>query len=169
MVGASDIVPHNKWAWSNDNKNVIGKIITSYSSQTTAHILDAIKEGTIYNENEFTFGAFKTLLDLGVDYDTTISFIMQPAISIINDAYFESNSLYINSFGNPIDTALKNIASRLGIEYNNKPVDKYTPINYIKSVKYFPHIDDASVDVELVVEGEGDIKVEVFYKEEQSK
>ena len=41
-----------------------------------------------------------------------------------------------------------------------------TPINYIKSVKYFPHIDDASVDVELVVEGEGDIKVEVFYKEE---
>lgn len=126
-------IRHNKWAWSNDNKNVIGKIITSYSSQTTAHILDAIKEGTIYNENEFTFGAFKTLLDLGVDYDTAISFIMQPAITIINDAYFESNSLYINSFGNPIDSALKNIAIRLGIEYNNKPVDKYTPINYVKN------------------------------------
>ena len=39
-----------------------------------------------------------------------------------------------------------------------------TPKNYIKNVKYYPNINDVSVDVEISVEGEGDVKVEVLYE-----
>ena len=56
-------VKHYRLANSNNNRNVVGKLATVYSSATTAHILDAIKEGAIYNENEYTFGTFKTLID----------------------------------------------------------------------------------------------------------
>ena len=127
---------HNKWAWSNDNKNVEGRIITSYSSQTTAHILDAVKEGTIYNENEFTFSSFKTLLDLGVDYNTAISFLMQPGITEVNNSYYETNSLYINSYGSAINNAFKGIGKRLNILIDGKEINEYTPVSkIIESIK----------------------------------
>ena len=78
-------VKHYRLANSYNNRNVVGELITVYSSQTTAHILDAIKEGSIFNENEFTFGTFKTLIDTGMDYRTAIAFLMQPAITTINE------------------------------------------------------------------------------------
>lgn len=131
VVGDKVHITFDKWAWSNDNKNVVGKIITAYSSQTTAHILDAIKEGTIYNENEFTFSSFKTLIDLGIDYDTAIAFIMQPGITEINNSYFETNSQYINAYGNPIKNSFRSIGKRLGITINGKEIDDYTPIGNI--------------------------------------
>lgn len=124
-------VTHNKWAWSNDNKNIAGKIVTAYSSQTTAHILDAIKEGTIINENEYTFSSFKTLIDLGTDYDTAIAFIMQHGITLINNEYYETNSQYVNSYGNPILSSLRNIGKRLGIKIDGKEINQYTPISKI--------------------------------------
>ena len=124
-------VTHNMWAWSKDNKNIAGKIVTAYSSQTTAHILDAIKEGTIINENEYTFSSFKTLLDLGTDYDTAIAFIMQPGITLINNEYYETNSKYVNSYGNPILSSLRNIGKRLGIKIDKKDINQYTPVKAI--------------------------------------
>lgn len=124
-------VTHNMWVWSKDNKNIAGKIITAYSSQTTAHILDAIKEGTILNENEYTFSSFKTLLDLGTDYDTAIAFIMQPGITLINNEYYETNSKYVNSYGNPILSSLRNIGKRLGIKVDKKDINQYTPVKAI--------------------------------------
>lgn len=124
-------VTHNKWAWSNDNKNIAGKIVTAYSSQTTAHILDAIKEGTIINENEYTFSSFKTLIDLGADYDTAIAFIMQPGITLINNEYYETNSKYVNSYGNPILSSLRNVGKRLGIKIDKKDINQYTPVKAI--------------------------------------
>ena len=44
------IVSHNMLGWSRTGRNVVGRLIGPYSSQTTAHILDAIKEGAIKNE-----------------------------------------------------------------------------------------------------------------------
>ena len=141
-VGDVIQVRHNRWAWSKDNRNVDGKIITSYSSQTTAHILDAVKEGTIFNENEFTFSAFKTLLDVGSNYDTAIAFIMQPGITAINEAYYETNSLYVNSYGNPIMNAFRSIGKRLNIKIDGKEIDQYTPISKI--------IDEINKNKELI-------------------
>lgn len=59
------IVEHDSIGNTVNNKNIVGQLLTTYGSQTTAHILDAIKSGTVYNENEYTFGVFKTLLDIG--------------------------------------------------------------------------------------------------------
>lgn len=119
-------VYHNRLANSNNNRNVVGKLITVYSSQTTAHILDAIKEGSIYNENKFTFGSFKTLVDIGIDYGTAIAFLMQPAITVINKCNNEIDSIYSNNYGNAIQTGIKELVSNLGINIGNKPITKYT-------------------------------------------
>ena len=90
----SIIINHTRLGWSNNNRNVVGKLITSYSSQTTAHILDAIKSGTIFNENTYTFSSFKTLINLGIDYDTAVKFLAQPAISRILDVQKTKESVY---------------------------------------------------------------------------
>lgn len=119
-------VTHRKFAWSNNNRNVVGMLLTPYSSQTTAHILDAIKEGSIFNENKFTFGTFKTLIDLGIDYETAIAFLQQPAVTEIVKAYNEINSVYANVQGRPIEVALARIVKAAGINNNGKPISDRT-------------------------------------------
>lgn len=118
-------VKHYRLANSNNNRNVVGKLATVYSSETTAHILDAIKEGAIYNENEYTFGTFKTLIDTGIDYRTAVAFLMQPAITTINEVNNETNSIYINGGGNAIKTAIKRIAANAGYTLGGKPITDY--------------------------------------------
>lgn len=119
-------VKHYQLANSKNNRNVVGKLLTVYSSETTAHILDAIKEGAIYNENEFTFGTFKTMIDIGIDYRTAIAFLMQPAITAINEVNSETNSIYMNGGANPTRTAIKRIAAKAGFTIKGKPIDDYT-------------------------------------------
>ena len=141
-------ITHDKFGWSVDNKNIEDKILTAYSSQTTAHILDAIKEGTIFNENEYTFAVFKTLLDVGIDFDTAIAFIMQPGITKVNDSYFETNSLYINSYGTPANNALREIAKALNIKINGKEIDYYTSIdNIIAILNNHKELNEAMVEL----------------------
>lgn len=101
------IVTHNTFGWSYNNKNVIGKLITSYSSQTTAHILDAIKEGIIPNVNDFTFGVYKLFPDLGSDYDTGVAFIMQPAITEIVNHYNDTKSAFNKQYKKPVEEAIR--------------------------------------------------------------
>lgn len=101
------IVTHNTLGWTNDNKNVDGYILTAYSSQTTAHILDAVKEGAIPNVNDFTFAVYKTLADIGSNYDTAVGFIMQPAITTIVNAYNANKSIYSDKHNKPIEEAIK--------------------------------------------------------------
>ena len=116
-------IRHNKYGWSKDNRNVAGKILTAYSSQTTAYILDAIKEGSIPNVNDFTFAAFKTLANIGCDYITAVSFIMQPGITEIVNAYNTTKSVFATTQGNAIHLAIRNIAKKLGIRAdNNVPI-----------------------------------------------
>lgn len=101
-------IRHNKIGWSNKgDKNIDGKYITVYSSQTTAHILDAMKSGPVPNVNKYTFGVYKTLVDVGSRYETAIGFIMHPAIAVINKYYNRTNSIYAT------DTSTKYIESAL--------------------------------------------------------
>lgn len=124
-------IKHTQYGWSNDNRNVSGKILTAYSSQTTAHILDAIKEGAIPNVNAYSFGVYKTLVNVGSDYKTAISFIMQPGVKRIVDNYNRNNSVFITSYDNPIHQALKELAKEAGIR-----VSFSTPItSIIKSLQ----------------------------------
>lgn len=119
------IVHHNRIGNSANNRNVIGKLLTPYSSQTTAHILDAIKTGSIFNENDYTFGTFKTLVDVGIDYPTAVAFLMQPGITRINNAYYKSKSIFTKAGGNNIDAAIREIANELGITINGKSISQY--------------------------------------------
>lgn len=119
-------VKHYRLANSYNNRNVVGELITVYSSQTTAHILDAIKEGSIFNENEFTFGTFKTLIDTGMDYRTAIAFLMQPAITTINEVNNESNSLYLTGDGNTVQKAIKRIAAKAGFKLGATDITDYS-------------------------------------------
>lgn len=116
----------DKLGWSKNNKNIAGKIITAYSSQTTAHILDAIKEGTIPNENDYTFAVFKTFPDVGLDFETAVAFIMQPGVTRIVNAYNANKSIYVSGNYNPIHAAIKDIAKDLSVK-----VDKFTPIDKV--------------------------------------
>lgn len=112
-VGDSYVVTHNTLGWTKDNKNVDGYILTAYSSQTTAHILDAVKEGAIPNVNDFTFAVYKTLADIGSNYDTAVGFIMQPAITRIVNAYNANKSIYSDKHNKPIEEAIKSLGEEI--------------------------------------------------------
>lgn len=116
------IVYHNRIGNSKNNKNVVGDYITVASSHTTAHILDAIKEGAIKNENEYTFAAFKTLFDIGCDAYTAMAWLRQPGVSRIVEAYYESQSVFVRGNYNPIHTAIKRVANDLGVKVRNEVV-----------------------------------------------
>lgn len=120
------IVTHNKIGNSINNRNVVGKLITQYSSETTAHILDAIKEGALYNETDLTFKVFKTLVDCGLDYDTAISFLMQPAITRINDNYERTNSIFTHNYNSPVDNIIKELLNELGVLNEAEAINQYT-------------------------------------------
>ena len=107
------VVTHNTLGWTNDNKNVDGYILTAYSSQTTAHILDAVKEGAIPNVNDFTFAVYKTLVDIGSNYDTAVGFIMQPAITRIVNAYNANKSIYSDKHNKPIEEAIRSLGKEI--------------------------------------------------------
>lgn len=107
------VVTHNTLGWTNDNKNVDSYILTAYSSQTTAHILDAVKEGAIPNVNDFTFAVYKTLADIGSNYDTAVGFIMQPAITKIVNAYNANKSIYSDKHNKPIEEAIKSTGKEI--------------------------------------------------------
>lgn len=106
-------ITHKNFGWSNDNKNIEGYLINPYSSQTTAHILDVMKEGAIHNENTYTFNAFKTIVDFGSNYDTAIGFLRQPAIDILVRKWKESNSVLIDDNKNPLTEAIREVAHNL--------------------------------------------------------
>ena len=123
------IINHDMWGWSLNNRNIVGKILTSYSSQTTAHNLDAVKEGDVPNVNDQTFGVYKTFIDLGCDYELAISFMLQPIISELVDAMDTTNSIYSSRNINPLNEVYRNIARRLNI---NSTGDINTVKNNIK-------------------------------------
>ena len=108
------VVAHDQYGWSNDNKNTAGRILTAYSSQTTAYILDAVKEGSLPNVNMYTFNVFKLFPNLGCDYRTALSFIMQPAISQIVTNNNNNASIFSTYHQNPIEKTIKDIATQLG-------------------------------------------------------
>jgi len=118
-------VTHKTFGWTKKNKNVEGKILTAYSSQTTAHILDAIKSGNIPNVNDLTFAVYKTFVDVGSNYDTAISFMMQPGVRRIVEAYNSSKSIYSeNNSKNYVGSAIRNIVKSLNLDISkNATID----------------------------------------------
>ena len=122
-VDENGVVKHDRIGNSKNNRNVKGDFITVASSHTTAHILDAIKEGAIENENEFTFAAFKTLFDVGIDAYTAVLWIRQPGISRLVKHYYEKQSVFQKGYGNEVYNAIKEIAAELGVKIKGEIVN----------------------------------------------
>lgn len=109
-------ISHTMIGWSHDNHNVDDAILTAYSSETTAHILDAVKKGAVPNVNEFTFAVYKIFPDVGSNYKTGVAFMMHPAVTRIVNAYNKGKSVYSEDSAQPIVDALKEIAEELGVD-----------------------------------------------------
>lgn len=109
-------ISHTMIGWSHDNHNVDDAILTAYSSETTAHILDAVKKGAVPNVNEFTFAVYKTFPDVGSNYKTGVAFMMHPAVARIVNAYNKGKSVYSEDSAQPIVDALKEVAEELGVD-----------------------------------------------------
>lgn len=109
-------ISHTMIGWSHDNHNVDDAILTAYSSETTAHILDAVKKGAVPNANEFTFAVYKTFPDVGSNYKTGVAFMMHPAVARIVNAYNKGKSVYSEDSAQPIVDALKEVAEELGVD-----------------------------------------------------
>lgn len=86
--------------------------------------MDAVKEGAIPGVTDYTFSVYKTLVDIGSNYDTAVSFIMHPAVKRIVDAYNRGKSIYTEENVKPITEALRVLAEDAGIDtediYGNK-------------------------------------------------
>ena len=135
------VVIHKNFGWSNDNKNVDGYLINPYSSQTTAHILDVMKSGAIHNENTYTFNAFKTIVDLGSNYDTAIGFMWQPAIDMIVKHWKQGNSVASDKYINPITEAIREVTKEI---MPNLDVTKMRRDSMLKALtKYYAKNDRA--------------------------
>lgn len=148
----NNVINFTNQGWSEDNKNVEGYLLTPYSSQTTAHILDVMKEGAIHNENTYTFNAFKVMINAGIDYKTAISFMYQPAMDNLVKYWNESQSFANSEYINPLSKALDDAATALGITTDGKNMSdlasavyrKYNEKGYITNVYGdvgFPIID----------------------------
>lgn len=128
-------VKHFRFGWSANNKNIDGRLITVYSSETTAFILDAVKKGAIPNVNDLTFSTFKTFVDLGSNYNLAVAFIGQPAITRIVEAYHKGNSIYSQDSKKPVDEAIMSIARDLG--YKEEKITPRKALEFINSNKEF--------------------------------
>ena len=158
---------HQQHGWATDddgkitNRNVDGYLITTYSSQTSAHAFDAVKEGSIPNVNEYTFAAYKLFPEIGSNYLAAISFIRQPGITKIVDAYNRNTSVFNDINRNPIHDAIRSVAKDLGI--HDVPVGKESidvdkvPINTLVSYidnyredfrKIFPNTPDKPISID---------------------
>jgi len=137
------IVKFNKFGWSNNNKNITGNYVTTYTAETTAHHLDAVKRGSIPNVNAYTFDIYKLMTCIGLDHEFSVGFMRQPIISRLVANYNLTNSVFFGDSGNPVDMTVADIASDLGLGYqSNKknegtvPIDKHTSLGRsIKALK----------------------------------
>lgn len=141
--------------WSNTNKNLVDMYITTYTSQTTAHHLDAVKMGSIPNVNEYTFFVYKLFSMMGVDYENAIAFIRQPIITQLVKNYNLINSIFFNNnTQNPFNITIAELAQSLNLtfKYNEKskpqPITKDTSLyNVITALKNNTEFTEAFYDV----------------------
>lgn len=124
-------VTHNTIGWTKNNRNTVGMLLTSYSSQTTAHILDSVKEGPVPNVNDMTFQVYKLFPDIGSDYETGISFMMQNGVTTIVEEYNKGKSIYSKNYSKPINSAIKRIARQILELKGDKSINQFTPMDEV--------------------------------------
>lgn len=134
--GKEVMVNHNQLGWSYDNLNIDNRLITPYSSETTALILDGVKEGGVPNVDLYTFDVYKSIVDCGANYETSILFINQPVITELIARQNANDNVFGETGFNPLiglrrDMYIR-LAKSLGIPANS--ITKRTRLKDIKSM-----------------------------------
>ena len=134
--GKEVMVDHNQLGWSYDNLNIDNRLITPYSSETTALILDGVKEGGVPNVDLYTFDVYKSIVDCGANYETSILFINQPVITELITRQNANDNVFGETGFNPLiglrrDMYIR-LAKSLGIPANS--ITKRTRLKDIKSM-----------------------------------
>ena len=117
--------------WSRTNRNIVGDLVTTYTSQTTAHHLDAVKMGSVPNVDEFTFSTYKYLSAIGIDYENVIGFMRQPIITnlVANNNLIKST--FVSNTNQAIKMTLADIANKLGLRNGKFDITYNTSNNKI--------------------------------------
>lgn len=134
--GKEVMVDHNQLGWSYDNLNIDNRLITPYSSETTALILDGVKEGGVPNVDLYTFDVYKSIVDCGANYETSILFVNQPVITELITRQNANDNVFGETGFNPLiglrrDMYIR-LAKSLGIPANS--ITKKTRLKDIKSM-----------------------------------
>lgn len=134
--GKEVTVDHNQLGWSYDNLNIDNRLITPYSSETTALILDGVKEGGVPNVDLYTFDVYKSIVDCGANYETSILFINQPVITELITRQNANDNVFGETGFNPLIGLRRDMYIRLartvGIPANS--ITKKTRLKDVKAM-----------------------------------
>lgn len=127
-------VDHNQLGWSYDNLNIDNRLITPYSSETTALILDGVKEGGVPNVDLYTFDVYKSIVDCGANYETSILFINQPVITELIARQNANDNVFGETGFNPLIGLRRDMYIRLA-KTVGIPTNSITKKTRLKDVK----------------------------------
>ena len=134
--GKEVMVDHNQLGWSYDNLNIDNRLITPYSSETTALILDGVKEGGVPNVDLYTFDVYKSIVDCGANYETSILFVNQPVITELIARQNANDNVFGETGFNPLIGLRRDMYIRLartvGIPANS--ITKKTRLKDVKAM-----------------------------------
>ena len=132
--GKEVTVDHNQLGWSYDNLNIDNRLITPYSSETTALILDGVKEGGVPNVDLYTFDVYKSIVDCGANYETSILFINQPVITELIARQNANDNVFGETGFNPLIGLRRDMYIRLARTVGI-PANSITKKTRLKDVK----------------------------------
>lgn len=132
--GKEVTVDHNQLGWSYDNLNIDNRLITPYSSETTALILDGVKEGGVPNVDLYTFDVYKSIVDCGANYETSILFINQPVITELITRQNANDNVFGETGFNPLIGLRRDMYIRLARTVGI-PANSITKKTHLKDVK----------------------------------
>lgn len=151
--GKEVMVDHNQLGWSYDNLNIDNRLITPYSSETTALILDGVKEGGVPNVDLYTFDVYKSIVDCGANYETSILFVNQPVITELIARQNANDNVFGETGFNPLIGLRRDMYIRLA-KTVGIPANSITKKTRLKDVKAMLEAKGISINEdELLEEG----------------
>lgn len=135
--GNTITVNHNMLGWSYDNLNIDDRLLTPYSSETTALILDGVKEGGVPNVDLYTFDVYKSIVNCGVNYETSIRFVNQPIVTELINRQNANDNVFGEQGFSPITTVRRDLYMAIA-KANGRTAKKTDTLDSLK--KYIESI-----------------------------
>lgn len=135
--GNTITINHNMLGWSYDNLNIDDRLLTPYSSETTALILDGVKEGGVPNVDLYTFDVYKSIVNCGANYETSIRFVNQPIVTELINRQNANDNVFGEQGFNPITTVRRDLYMTIA-KANGRTAKKTDTLDSLK--KYIESI-----------------------------